>query len=138
SLLIPGAITGHPALFVGLSAGAVLTVVALGDVLLHRNYGQANEPRRWPRQPVSPALLTTGIVSLAVLLGVAALVAFRQAAAGLQATWPATAWTSAVTTLFATIPVALARRRRSIPATVPGLDAALRAITIHRVVRTMA
>lgn len=138
SLLIPGAITGHPALFVGLSAAAVLAVVAGGEMLLHRNYGQANEPRRWPRQPVSPALLTTGIMSLAVLLGVTVLVAFRQAEAGVHASWQAAAWTSALTSLFAAIPLALARRRRSIPATVPRLDAALRAITVHRVVRTLA
>lgn len=138
SLLIPGAITGLPAVFVGLSAAAVLAVVAAGEMLLHRNYGRPNEPRHWPRQPVSPALLTTGIVSLAVLLGVATLVAFRQAEAGVQTSWQAAAWTSAVTALFAGIPLALARRRRSVPATVPGLDAALRAITIHRVVRTMA
>jgi hypothetical protein len=138
SLLIPGAITGHPALVVGLSAAAVLTVVALGEMLLHRNYGQAGQPRHWPRQPVSPALLITGILSVAVLLGVLALVAARQAETGVQPSWPSTVWTSAAIGLFAGIPLALARRRRSVADTLPGLDAALRAITVHRVVRTVA
>jgi hypothetical protein len=137
-LLIPGAITGHPAVSVAISAAAVLAVVAAGEVLLHRNYGDPGEPRHWPRQPVSPAMLSTAIVATALLTGVTVIVAVRQAELAVPASWGATAWTSVAVTVTSMLPLATVRRRRSVPAPVPGLDAALRAITLHRVVRTLA
>lgn len=136
--VMPGVLTGHPALFVALAAIAVLGVVAGGEVLLHRNYGTDGEPRHWPRQMVSPALITTVVAAMAVLLGVLVFIAIRQAATGVPSAWPATAWTTAAAIGTAAVPVAVARRRRSIPGAVPGLDAALRAITLHRVARTLA
>ncbi|WP_235423563.1 hypothetical protein [Pseudarthrobacter chlorophenolicus] len=136
--LVPGVLTGQPAIFVALAAIAILAVVAGGEVLLHRNYGTDGEPRRWPRQPVSPALITTVVAAAAILLCVMVLIAARQAAAGVPASWPATAWTTAAAIGTAAVPVAVARRRPSIPAAVRGLDAALRAITLHRVARTLA
>jgi hypothetical protein len=138
SLVIPGAITRHPALVVSLAAAAILAVVSAGELLLHRNHGVAGEPVRWPRQPASPVLLAILAAALAVLLGVGVLVAAREAGQSAHAPWPATAWTTAATTAIAFVPVVAARRRRAIPAAVPGLDSALRAITVHRVVRTLA
>lgn len=136
--VMPGVLTGQPALFVALAAIAVLAVVAGGEVLLHRNHGTDSEPRHWPRQLVSPALITTAIAAMAILLSVLVFIATRQAETGVPPLWPATAWTTAAAIGTAAVPVAVARRRRSIPGAVPGLDAALRAITLHRVARTVA
>ncbi|ACL40693.1 conserved hypothetical protein [Pseudarthrobacter chlorophenolicus A6] len=136
--VMPGVLTGQPALFVALAAMAVLAVVAGGEVLLHRNYGTDREPRHWPRQPVSPALTTTVVAAAAILLGVIVLIAAWQAEAGAPPSWIAAVWTTAAAIGTAAVPFAVARRRRSIPATVRGLDAALRAITLHRVARTLA
>ena len=138
ALLIPGAVIDHPTLFVAVSAAVVLAVVAAGEMLLHRNYGDPGEPRHWPRQPVSPAMLSTAIAAAAVLVGVTIIVAVRQSELTLPASWGATAWTSAAVAVFSVLPLAMVRRRHSIPDPVPGLDAALRAITLHRVVRTLA
>lgn len=138
ALLIPGAITGQPAVFVAFAAAAVLAIVAGGELLLHRNYGCAGEPRHWPCQPVSPALLSTVITATAVHTGVAITVAVRQAELAMPASWGATAWSSIAVAAFSVLPLALVRRRRSIPDAIPGLDAALRAISVHRTVRTLA
>jgi hypothetical protein len=138
ALLIPGAITGHPAVSVAISAAAVLAVVAAGELLLHSNYGDPNEPRHWPRQPVSPAMLSTAIAAVSVLVGVTIIVGTRQAELTVPASWGATAWTSVAVAVISVLPLAMVRRRRSVPAAIPGLDAALRAITLHRVVRTLA
>jgi hypothetical protein len=75
---------------------------------------------------------------MANLLSVLVFIATRQAETGVPPLWPATAWTTAAAIGTAAVPVAVARRRRSIPGAVPGLDAALRAITLHRVARTVA
>ncbi len=136
--VMPGVLTGQPALFVALAAIAVLAVVAGGEVLLHRNHGTDGEPRHWPRQVVSPALIATVVAAMAILLSVLVLIAVRQAETGVPPSWPATAWTTVAAIGTAAVPVAVARRRRSIPGAVPGLDAALRAITLHRVARTLA
>ncbi|TQJ41840.1 hypothetical protein FBY33_3959 [Arthrobacter sp. SLBN-112] len=137
-LFVPGAIAGGPAVLVALSAAAILAVVAGGEVLLHRNHGLETEPRHWPRQPVSPALMSMLVVSAAVLVAVIVAVAVRQAEVLVQPTWEVTALTSAGIAFLSGIPLMLARRRYSVAATVPDLDAALRAITVHRVVRTLA
>ncbi|MEV4988105.1 hypothetical protein [Pseudarthrobacter sp. LMD1-1-1.1] len=134
----PGVVTGHPALFVAVSAAGVLAVVSLGELLVHRNYGTADEPRHWPRQPVSPVLACTLVAVTTVLVAVVFLVAWRQVELGVEQSWPVTVWTSAGVVLVSGFPLLLARRRSSVPGAVPGLDAALRAIAVHRVVRTLA
>ncbi|VXB08078.1 conserved membrane hypothetical protein [Arthrobacter sp. 8AJ] len=138
AILVPGAVTGHPALLVAVSAAAALAVVSLGELLVHRNYGTTDEPRHWPRQPVSPVLACTLVAAATVLMAAVFLVAWRQVELGVEQSWPVTAWTSAGVLLVSGFPLLLARRRSSVPGTVPGLDAALRAITVHRVVRTLA
>ena len=54
--------------FVALMAASVLLVIAAGELLLQHNYGSPDAPRSWPRQPVSPALLTTAVLALLVFL----------------------------------------------------------------------
>jgi hypothetical protein len=138
ALIIPGAVTGQPALVVAVSAASVLVVAAAGELLMQRNYGTPEAGRTWPRQPVSPALLTTAIAALAVLVVVVVVTAAAQTTLVVIPTWPTTVWAAAAVAVLSVLPLAVARTRRGIPALVRGLDAALRAITVHRVVRALA
>lgn len=137
AVLVPGAGT-QPAVFVAVAAGAILAVVAGGETLLARNHGAAGQPAQWPPQPASPAILSTAATAAAALVAVIAVVAGRQSQLGVSASWPAAAVASACVLAFSALPLVLVRRRRGIPGPVEGLDAALRAITVHRVVRTLA
>ncbi|WP_254362879.1 hypothetical protein [Pseudarthrobacter phenanthrenivorans] len=138
AVLVPGAVTGHPALVVAMAAAPVLVVTAAGELLIQRNYGDRGAPRVWPRQPVSPALLTTGIAALAVVAGAILVTAVVQVDLGILPSWTPTSWACIAVALLAILPLVAAKRRHGITTTVPGLDAALRAITVHRVVRTLA
>jgi hypothetical protein len=127
-----------PAVFVAVVAGPVLLVLAGGELLLGRNYGSPAEPRTWPRQPVGPALLTTLI--LALLTFVASLVV---ASAGNSLLGRDTGWTApalfGLAGVVLAVPAFLATRlRHGIPDAPAGLDAALRAITVYRIVRTLS
>lgn len=123
---------------VALMAALVLLVIAAGELLLHRNHGRPDAPRPWPRQPVSPALLTTAVLALLAFLAVLAVTAAGQVRLGAGRDWvPALLLTAGVCTL-ALPALFMAKRRRGIPDAPAGLDAALRAITVHRVVRTLA
>lgn len=137
-LMIPGVATGHPALAVAVSASSVLVAAAVGELLLHHNHGIPDAPRTWPRQSVSPALVTTALGAFAVLVVVLVLTAAAEAAVDVAPTWPGTIWAAATVCAVSLLPLAAARLRRGIPAVVQGLDAALRAITVHRVVRALA
>jgi hypothetical protein len=143
-LFLPGAnLPGQPVILVALMAATVLLVATAGELLLQRNYGFPGVPRTWPRQAVSPALLTTAITAVALFSAITvATVAgeWKLSGAGLDASrgWVITAVATATVAAIACLPVAAARRRRSISTGITGLDAALRAITIHRVVRTFA
>jgi hypothetical protein len=138
ALLVPGAVTGHPALVVAMAAAAVLVATAAGEMLMQRNYGAPEAPRAWPHQPVSPALLSTGIASLALLAGVVVVTAAAQAALEVPPSWSATAWTAGAVVLLSLLPLRAAKARQGVTTAVPGLDAALRGITVYRVVRTLA
>lgn len=137
AIFVPWAVTGHADLVAAVSAAAVLAVVSLGELVMHRNHGWAGAPRHWPRQPVHPALMVALVAAAALQTVVIACVAGRQAELGVQAAWEVTVWASAGTGLLSAVPLALARRRRSVAPGVPGLDAALRAITVYRVARTL-
>lgn len=149
--LMPGsAFPGHPAVLVALIAVAVLVVSAAGELLLRRNYVSPGMPKSWPQQVVSTALLTTAIVAVMLLTAVTVLTAAGEGKlreAGLSGpgslavgppAWLIAAAATVAVGLAAILPVAVARARGSISTDVPGLDAALRAITVHRVVRTWA
>lgn len=137
AVLVPRAGT-QPAVFVAVAAGAILAVVAGGETLLARNHSAAGLPAQWPPQPASPAILSTAATAAAALVAVIAVVAGRQSQLGVSASWPAAAVASACVLAFSALPLVLVRRRRGIPGPVEGLDAALRAITVHRVLRTLA
>ena len=124
--------------FVALMAAPVLLVIAGGELLLQRNYGSPDAPRSWPRQPVSPALLTTAVLAVLVFLIVLVVTAAGNARLAEGPSWvPAGLLTAGV--FAVSLPaIVTARRRRGIPDAPAGLDAALRAITVHRVVRTLA
>ena len=138
AIFVPGAATGHPALLVAASATSVLAAVSLGELLMHRNYGTAREPRHWPRQTVSRTMTGTFVIAVAILVAVISVVAWRQVELEAEQSWEMTAWTSTVIALVSGLPLVLARRRGSVPGPLQGLDSALRAITTHRVVRTVA
>lgn len=138
----PG-LRAQPVVLVALMAAALLLVAAAGELLLHRNYGSTEVPRTWPRQAVSPALLTTAIAAVALFMAVTVVAAagelqLRQAGRNASGSWVAAILVAVAVAATACLPVAAARMRRGIATGVPGLDAALRAILVHRVVRTVA
>jgi len=124
-------------------AVCVLLAVLGGEVLLARNYGSSSAARRWPAQPVAPALLTAAIIALlllaaAVVLTVSGEAALQAAGTPAPGGWiPTAASTAAVA--VTTVPAILAvRRRRGIVTSDDGLDAALRAVALTRIVRILA
>lgn len=123
---------------VALMAALALLVVAAGELLLQHNYGRPAAPRRWPGRRVSPALLTTAVLALLVFLIVLLVTALGQAGLAEGPGWvPSGLFTAA--TCAAAVPVLLlARHRQGVAGAPPGLDSALRAVTVHRVVRTLA
>lgn len=138
----PG-VRAQPVVLVALMAAALMLVAAAGELLLHRNYGSADVPRTRPRQAVSPALLTTAIAAVALftaitVVTVAGELQLREAGRNASGAWIVAVLATVALGAIACLPVAAARMRRGIDTGVPGLDAALRAITVHRVVRTLA
>jgi hypothetical protein len=123
---------------VALTAASVLLVIAAGEYLLQRNYGSPEAPRGWPRQPVSPALLTTAVLALLTFLAVISVTAAGQTRLAEGPAWvPAGLLTAGA--CAASLPAFLtARSRHGVRDAPRGLDAALRAITLHRTVRTLA
>ena len=124
--------------FVALTAAFVLLVIAAGELLLQRNYGIPAAPRAWPRRPVSPAMLTTAVLALFLFVAVLGVTAAGQVRLGDGPGWvPAGLLTAG--TFAASLPAFLtARFRQGVRDAPRGLDAALRAITVRRVVRTLA
>lgn len=116
----------------------VLLVIAGGELVLQRNYGTPEAPRTWPRQPVSPALLTTAVLALLVFLAALAVTAAEQALLAEDPGWVPVALLTAGTCVAALPAFLRARSRQGVRDAPRGLDAALRAITVHRVVRTLA
>jgi hypothetical protein len=124
--------------FVALMTTSVLLAIAGGELVLQRNYGTRDAPRTWPHQPVSPALLTTAVLALLVFLLTLVFTAAGQALLAEEPDWAPAALFTAGTAVM-TLPAFLtARLRRSVPDLPAGMDAALRAITVHRTVRTLA
>ena len=123
---------------VALTAASVLLVIAAGEFLLQRNYGSPEAPRGWPRQPVSPALLATAVLALLAFVAVLGVTAAGQARLAEGPGWvPAGLLTAGA--CAASLPAFLtARSRHGVRDAPRGLDAALRAVTLHRTVRTLA
>jgi hypothetical protein len=124
-------------------AAFVLLAIRAGELLLERNYGASSAYRGWPVQPVAPALLTAAIIGLLFLAVVIVLTSVGEAALPSDGTPVAPGWIPtavataavAVTAVPATVAV---RRRRGIVTSDDGLDAALRAVTLNRIVRILA
>jgi hypothetical protein len=123
-------------------AVCVLLAILVGELLLGRNYGASSAARGWPVQPVAPPLLTAAIVATLVLAVVTVLTAVGEAALRPGTAEPPAWITTAVATAavaVTAVPATLAvRRRRGIIARDGGLDAALRAVTLNRIVRILA
>jgi len=127
-------------LILGLVSGLLLAAIAGGDLLMGRNYGTVDAPIHWPRRPVSRGLLSFAMGS-AVILAIA--VAFAIAAERqpfTPRTWPFALAASLVVAAAGAAAILAARRRRGVPEPggTEGMDAALRAISMYRIVRTLA
>lgn len=124
--------------FTATVAVLVLLVLAAGELLLQRNYAKDGGPRTWPRQPVAPGLLTAAILAVLVFLAAVVVTAHGNSLLGRDRGWvPAVLASSAA--VAAAIPAFCAARfRHGIRDAPAGLDAALRAITVYRLVRTLA
>jgi hypothetical protein len=123
-------------------AGCVLLAILAGELLLERNYGTASTVRGWPVQPVAPALLTAAIIGLLLLAVVIVMTAVGEATlpsgTPVAPGWIPTAAATAAVAVTAVPATQAVRRRRGIVKPDDGLDAALRAITLNRIVRTLA
>lgn len=124
--------------FVALTAVTVLAVIAGGELLLQRNYGRPEAPRTRPLQALSPAMLTTAVLALLVFLVVLVVTALGQGRLAEGQGWVPAGLLTAVTCAAALPAFVLAHSRQGVADAPAGLDAALRAITVHRVVRTLA
>jgi len=123
---------------VALMGICVLLVIAGGELVLQRNYGSPEAPRTWPRQPVNAALLTTAVLALLVFLAALAVTAAGRALLAEDPGWVPVALLTAGTCVAALPAFLRARSRQGVRDAPRGLDAALRAITVHRIVRTLA
>ena len=128
-------------------AVCVLLAILAGELLLERNYGADSAVRGWPVQPVAPALLTAAIIGLLLLAVVVVMTAVAEAAlpsgTPVAPGWIPTAVATAAVAVTAVPATQAVRRRRGIvtvgSVTVDdGLDAALRAVTLNRIVRILA
>ncbi|MGO4144083.1 hypothetical protein AB4Y77_03270 [Paenarthrobacter sp. YAF11_1] len=125
---------------VGLVAVVLLAAIAAGELLTAKNYGSANAPKEWPRQPVSKGLLSFAIGSSLVLAVAVAFAVAGEVQPFGPKVWPAAVLVSVVVALAGAGAILAVRRRRGIHETGgnAGLDAALRAISMYRIVRTLA
>ena len=123
---------------VALMGICVLLVIAGGELVLQRNYGSPEAPRTWPRQPVNAALLTTAVLALLVFLAALVVTTAGRALLAEDPGWVPVALFTAGTCVAALPAFLRARSRQGIRDAPRGLDAALRAITVHRIVRTLA
>ncbi len=124
----------------GMVAVILLAAIAAGDLLIGRNYGTSDAPLQWPRQPVSKGLFSFAIGSALVLAAALAFAVAGEVQPFGSKTWPAAVLVSMVVALAGSAAVLTVRRRRGIPETGgnAGLDAALRAISMYRIVRTLS
>ncbi|VXC70511.1 conserved membrane hypothetical protein [Arthrobacter sp. 9V] len=123
-----------------LAAAALLLVIAAGELLMARNYGEPQAQVHWPRQPVSRGLLSFAIGSALIFAVAVAFAVAAEAQSFANKTWPAALLLSAVVAASGAAAIIAVRRRRGIPESGAdaGLDAALRAISLYRIVRTLA
>ncbi|UVJ38601.1 hypothetical protein [Arthrobacter sp. CJ23] len=121
-------------------AALLLLAIAAGELVIRANYGKADAPVEWPAQPVSRGLLATAIVAAFLLVSVLVITAVGQNALYQAPVWPAVAGVTAVVLAAGGVALLAARFRRGVPDAGGGhgLDGALRAISMYRIVRTLA
>jgi hypothetical protein len=85
-----------------------------------------------------PALLATAVLSLLVFLAALLLTATGQALLAEEPDWVPAALLTSGTAVVALPAFLAARHRRSVPGLPAGMDAALRGVTVHPTVRTLA
>ncbi|XAS66492.1 hypothetical protein V3C33_13440 [Micrococcaceae bacterium Sec5.7] len=119
-------------------ATAILLAIIGGELLLQRNYGTVDAHSDWPRQALSPALLTAAIMAILLLAVVLIVTAVGESGPGQEPGWIPTTVASAVVGLVSVPALLIARLRSGIESTISGLDGALQAITMYRIVRTLA
>ncbi|MEE2568036.1 hypothetical protein V1638_01315 [Pseudarthrobacter sp. J64] len=144
-LLLPGGavLRQDPSLLLGIMAGAILLTLGAGELLLQKNYGRPGGAKTMPLQPVSPALLTVTIVALAAFVTVLTVTVWADGVTGAIWYGPERRWMVPTVTVGAVLalgvlPLLLITHRRDCGGNVPGLDAALRGISMYRLVRTIA
>ncbi|MBO1267139.1 hypothetical protein [Arthrobacter cavernae] len=118
----------------------LLLAIAAGELVIRANYGRADSPREWPVQPVSRGLLSTAIVAAFLLASVLVITSGGQNALHEAPVWPAVALVTAAVLAAGGAALLAARFRRGVPEAGGGhgLDGALRAISVYRIVRTLA
>ncbi|HKU35913.1 MAG TPA: hypothetical protein VJP90_10220, partial [Paenarthrobacter sp.] len=129
-----------PAIVVSVTATLILFVIMAGELLIAHNYGDPEGPLHWPRQAVPRGLLAFAIASATVFAVTMALTEAGQALLVGTPSWPASLLLTCGVGLVGGAAILAARRRRAVPEgdAERGLDAALRAITMFRIVRTLA
>lgn len=126
-----------PAGYVGFTAALVLLVIAAGEFLLRRNYCTSDTPKEQPAQAVSPALATTAVLACVVFLCILG-ATYGEIQLKDKSSWITTGVLAVFVVAAAAAALLLARTRPGIVKAPPGLDAALRAVTYFRIVRTLA
>lgn len=129
-----------PAIVASVTTALILFVIIGGELLIARNYGDPEARQHRPQQAVSRGLLTFAIVSAAVFALAMALTGTGQSMLVATPSWPSTLLLTCGVGLVGAAAILAARRRRAVPEGDGelGLDAALRAITTYRIVRTLA
>lgn len=128
-------------LVLGLATALLLATIWGGDLLMGRNYGTLEAPVRWPLRPVSRGLSYYALASALVFLAsITFMVAIFDGQPLGEAAWPAALAATLVVAAVGALATHAARRRRGIPEGDgdAGLDAALRAISMYRIVRTLS
>ncbi|MFK0001995.1 hypothetical protein [Paenarthrobacter sp. NPDC090522] len=128
------------AILVAAMASLVLLSIAVGELLLARNYGDPEAPLHWPRQAVSRGLLTFAIVSAAIFAIAIVMTGAGQGLVAASPSWPTNLLLTFGVGVVGIASILAVRRRRGVPESPgeQGLDAALRAISMYRIVRTLA
>jgi hypothetical protein len=129
-----------PLVVVTVMATLILLAIIGGELLMARNYGDPASPAHSPQQAVSKGLLTFAIVSAVVFAIAMTLTGTGQAMMVGTPSWPASLLLACGVGVVGAAAILAARRRRGIPEgdAEHGLDAALRSITMYRIVRTLA
>ncbi|MFI2564767.1 hypothetical protein [Paenarthrobacter sp. NPDC018779] len=127
-------------ILVAVMASLVLLSIAVGELLIARNYGDPEAPLHWPRQPVSRGLLAFGIASAAIFAIAIVMTGAGQGLLAASPSWPASLLLTFGVGVVGAASILAARRRRGLPESPEeqGIDAALRAIAMCRIIRTLA